>query len=278
MGVAHRAMQPAHEGLTIARRQGVRWNGTVRLLPERLAVPFKWKRHRLVFVDSMSDLFHPSVPFDFIAAVYGVMAACERHTFQILTKRIKRARAFGSWVKEGRATPQNLCAEAAARLWPHEILEMEHPAELDGLQQGPWPLPNVWLGTSVEDQKRADERIQELTLCPAEVRFLSIEPLLGPVRFYDLPLISGWTGLHWVIVGGESGPGARPFELDWARELRDECAREGIPFFLKQLGRFPVDGGVPLELADRKGGNIDEWPEDLQIRQWPASLAEEHRP
>jgi protein gp37 len=207
---------------------------TIQALADRLDTPLRWRRPRRVFVNSVSDLFHEDVPFDFILAVWGVMAATP-HTYQILTKRAHRMLAFFEWAKEA----------MRAR-------------GLDEWEKGMEIQPNVWLGVSVEDQRAADERIPLLLRTPAAVRFLSCEPLLGPV---DLgrwlicepcddgrPVTMG-TILHcqnprldWVIVGGESGPGARPMHPDWARSLRDQCQAAGVPFFFKQWGEWDFEG------------------------------------
>jgi len=162
----------------------------LRLWPDRLMLPLTWKKPRTVFVNSMSDLFHEAVPLPFIQEVFRTMGTASWHTFQILTKRSERL------------------AELAASLnWP----------------------PNVWMGVSIESadyQWRADH-LRDL---PAALRFLSLEPLLGPLSNLDL------SGIHWVIVGGESGAGARPIEADWVREIRTKCYRQGVPFFFKQWG------------------------------------------
>jgi protein gp37 len=202
IGVAHRAMQPAHEGLTI-RRPGERpdWTGEVRCLPDRLDTPLRWRKPRRVFVDSMSDLFHRDVPSHFIGSVFRTMARCPRHTFQVLTKRPQRMEA---WVQANN--------------------EITVPT-----------LPNVWLGTSIESD-RYTFRADHLRVTPAAVRFLSLEPLLGPLPSLDL------TGIDWVIVGGESGPGARPMHPDWVRDLRDRCVDAGVAFFFKQWGTW-AEGG-----------------------------------
>ncbi len=174
----------------------------VQLMPERLEAPFSWKRPRRVFVNSMSDVFHPRVPFEFVYAIFDVMrqAADERgHVFQVLTKRPGLAVA---WWNEYR--------NEFGSSWPE----------------------NVWMGTSVESQKYAP-RITVLARVPASVRFVSAEPLLGAVD------LSPWLeadDVQWVITGGESGPAARPMDMEWARSLRDQCERAGVPFFLKQLG------------------------------------------
>jgi protein gp37 len=179
------------------------------LHPERLGQPLRWRRPRLVFVNSMSDLFHELVPDDFVADVFAVMESTPRHTFQILTKRPERAAAL------------------AAKL--------------------PWP-PNVWLGVSIENS-RFTWRAAVLRDVPAAVRFVSAEPLLGSVfesggrkRPLDLERID------WLIAGGESGPGYRPVRIEWLRELRDACERAGVAFFFKQWGgRTPKSGGRELD-------------------------------
>ena len=174
----------------------------IRLLPERLAAPMRWGKPRRVFVNSMSDVFHPRVPYEFINDIFDVMceAAEQRgHVFQVLTKRPGRAVGW----------------------WQHN----------QARYSGVWP-DGVWIGTSVENQKYAP-RITVLARLPAAVRFVSAEPLLGAV---DLQSWLDAGDVHWVIAGGESGPAARPMELDWARGLRDQSLEAGVAFFLKQLG------------------------------------------
>ncbi len=165
------------------------------LRPERLELPLTWKRPRLIFVNSMSDLFHPAVSDDFIVRVFDTMQRAAHHKFQVLTKRPERTAAL------------------ADRL--------------------PWP-ENVWMGTSVENQ-RWTTRINDLKEIPAAVRFLSCEPLLGPLSL-DL------SGVHWVIAGGESGPRARAMRPDWAEGVRDQCVAQRVPFFFKQWGAFDACG------------------------------------
>lgn len=215
----------------------------VTLRPERLSDPMRWRKPARVFVNSMSDLFHPDVPDEFIARVFAAMARTPQHTYQILTKRHGRMRSL-----LGDDTPQTLL----------EYTVDENTAE--ALYAAPsWPLPNVWLGVSVEDQKRADLRIPALLDTPAAVRFLSCEPLIGPVD-----LRSGWfedaAPLHWVIVGGESGPGARRMELDWAHSLVADCNALDVAVFVKQLGSAH---------GPHKGGDMDTWPESLRVREFP---------
>ena len=205
-GVASRQMQPAHVGLTVGRR----WNGEVRTLPDRILEPLHWPHPRRVFVGSMTDMFHPRVSADFLAAVWGVMAAADHHTFQVLTKRPARA---------ARLLAMDGFADRVRRACPDTSIDVV------------WPLPNVWLGTSIESNDwvwRAD-RLRE---APAAVRFLSCEPLLGPL--YELDL----SDIDWVICGGESGPGARPMHPDWVRDLRDLTSRREVPFFFKQWGAW----------------------------------------
>ncbi|OCB15110.1 DUF5131 family protein [Mycobacterium intracellulare] len=193
----------------------------VTLRPERLGQPLRWRRPRRIFVNSMSDLFHDQVPDDYIAQVFAVMTVARQHTFQILTKRHARMRS--------------LVGRGLLDLVDHEAASM-------GFKVDRWPLPNVWLGVSAENQQWADIRIPALLDTPAAVRFVSAEPLLGPIDLHTDPIEAGspfWAGhLDWVIVGGESGPGARPMHPDWARSLRDQCVAADIPFLFKQWGEW----------------------------------------
>lgn len=223
----------------------------VTLHPERLARPLKWRKPLRVFVNSMSDLFHDEVPDEYIARVFAVMAATPQHTYQILTKRHARMRSLLSapWFPELVTT---WAWRDGVRPLRGQMVEM--------------PAPNVWLGVSVEDRRWADIRIPALLDTPAAVRFLSCEPLLGPVdlgaallRPYERQQGGYWeyghgedvygngrewvpaTGIDWVIVGGESGPGARPMHPDWPRSLRDQCQAARVPFFFKQWGEWAPD-------------------------------------
>lgn len=241
---------------------------------DALAVPLRWRKPRRVFVNSMSDLFHGAVPFDFLVRVLAVMAATPEHTYQVLTKRHGRMHAFLS-------DPDlpDLVEEAVAE-FSHTSLDR-------------WPLPNLHLGVSAEDQKRADQRIPILLDTPAAVRWISAEPLLGPVDLgqwltYTCPRCaqaSSWTdgrarrlgdetdefwcqncgeeslledcpgpGLGWVVCGGESGPKARPMHPRWARGLRDQCAEAGVPYLFKQWGEWAPE---PWKL-DREPGETDD--------------------
>ncbi len=182
--------QEKYQGLT--RQSGGRhvWNGKITCDEASLAIPSQWRKPRLVFVNSMSDLFHDSVPVAFINRVWTTMEKANRHTFQILTKRPDRMR----------------------RVTEHLTL-----------------LPNVWLGTSVETTDYL-WRLQELQATPAAIRFISFEPLLGPIYRADL------TDIHWAIVGGESGPKARPMDEEWVRALKGQCEQQNVAFFFKQWG------------------------------------------
>lgn len=219
----------------------------VTLHPDKLTEPLRWRTPRMVFVNSMSDLFHDDVPEGFIARVFAVMEQAGRHTFQVLTKRPARmARLMNS-------------AEFMQRA---RLIAALAPANGDKRRTERWPPPNVWLGTSVENQRWADIRVPHLLRTPAEVRFLSCEPLLGPVDLTawletDREAAGEPSGrVEWIIVGGESGRNARPMHLDWARSLRDQCVPTGVPFFFKQWGgRTPKAGGRELD-----GRTWDEMP------------------
>lgn len=235
-----------------ARRRAV-FTGRVNLDKAALVKPLRWKEPRRVFVNSMSDLFHESVPFDFIDQVFATMALARQHTFQVLTKRPER---MAEYLADPRGPVHvglaafGLVLDNPGKGWGEGVMLTGEGDEAGRLKV--WPLPHVWLGTSVEDQKAADERIPHLLRAPAAVRFLSCEPLLGPVdltaieRWRDEPLSAleeqvGWVErprIDWVIAGGESGPAARPMHPDWARSLRDQCSVAGVPFFFKQWGAW----------------------------------------
>jgi protein gp37 len=212
--------------------------------PDALTVPLRWHKPRRVFVNSMSDLGHARVPADFLAQVWAVMAATPQHTYQILTKRPARMQSLLSRGELGTDGFPDMVEEAMA--------EFTH-ASLDE-----WPLPNVWMGTSIE-LDRYCRRADDLRETPAAVRFLSLEPLLGPLPSLDL------TGIDWAIIGGESGPGAREMDIGWARELVSRCREAGTAVFVKQLGSV-----LGRELgAGPKGGDWDAWPADLRVREFP---------
>lgn len=242
---------------------GGEWTGRVNLLTDRLDQPLRWRKPRRIFVNAQSDLFHKDVPDDFIARVFAVMALAPQHTFQVLTKRHGRMRALLSSEDFPRLVFAHAYHNGAEDIgdadWGHED----------------WPLSNVWVGVGVEDQATADLRIPALLDTPAAVRWISAEPLLGPVDLRDyvdrwheddgdicdwgrcdraavavrrdfthedpryvcmLPVCERHRGLDWVVVGGESGPGARPMHPEWVRSLRNQCASTGVAFHFKQAG------------------------------------------
>ena len=211
--------------------------------PDALGVPLHRHKPTTWFVNSMSDLFHARVPVEFIAQVWVTMARTPQHTYQILTKRPERARAI---VGEG--------IDGGCRLL--EALHREEDAL--ALYDATWPLEKVWLGTSIELDRYA-RRADELRATDAAIRFLSLEPLLGPLPSLDL------AGIDWVIIGGESGPGARPMDLGWVRDLIAQGRESGAAIFVKQLGaRWGRANG-----ADNHGGDWSFWPEEFRIREYP---------
>lgn len=224
-----------------------RWTGKVICHERELGVPLGWRKPRRIFVNSVSDTFHERVPDEFIDRMFAVMALTPWHTYQVLTKRPERAMRYLSTTDTIGGDARNDDVAVAAFALRDELSTRDRLAFSDEecfVQPDRWPLPNVWLGTSVEDQARAEERIPWLLQCPAAVRFLSCEPLLGPVV---LPDGIGEGQIHWVISGGESGPGARPVHPDWVRAIRDQCVGAGVPFFFKQWGDWtPHNVVVPF--------------------------------
>lgn len=225
----------------------------VRTHADRLDQPLRWKKPRMIFVNSMSDLFHVDVPDEFIDKVFAVMALSPQHTFQVLTKRPDRMRDYLSSVEVvQRVIHQAFKLDCEAGAW----MNADH--NIGGYKI--MPLQNVWLGVSIEDQAAADERIPLLLDTPASVRWISAEPLLGPVDLNRI-LVNRERGFHasalheqhddcyyqsnaqldWVVVGGESGPKARPMHPNWALSLRDQCAAAGVPFLFKQWGEWLPD-------------------------------------
>lgn len=242
-----------YAGLTQVVKGKAVWTGAVRLDEASLEQPLRWRRTRRIFVNSMSDLFHEALPDEAIDQVFAVMQGAPQHQFQILTKRPKRMRDY---VLGG--APQRI-----SKLEPGTLVQ--------------WPLPQVWLGVSVEDQARADQRIPLLLQTPAAIRFISAEPLLGPLDLwlYLDPMRQFRRRLDLVICGGESGPGARAFDIQWARDLIEQCQAATVAVFMKQLGRHPYEesenahAAFKTGLKDRKGGDMAEWPPDLRVREMP---------
>lgn len=309
----------------------------LRLVPEKLDEPLRWRagvkescsrcmgsdskndaiacgacegrgwtmRPKRVFVNSMSDLFQDGVPDEFIDRAFAIMALASQHTFQVLTKRAERMRDY----IQSRTSPGVSRAALAQSLvgHPHDL----PPA--NGGYQIPydWPLRNVWLGVSVENQPMYDKRIGDLLRTPASVRFLSVEPMLGPIDLrmggMSMPDYAAHNPLpqvNWIIVGGESGPGARPCNIDHIHSIVEQCQSASVPVFVKQLGAKPWADNNPIEkrkkypyetpdeqaaavtalgeyfenvdvykLKDRKGGDMSEWPADLRVREFPEPRA-----
>jgi len=262
--------------------------------PDLLDRPLRWRKPRRIFVNSMSDLFHESVPFEFIASVFAIMGVTTRHIYQILTKRPERMLEFFKWVHE-EAGAHEFCADE--RIFDH------FPKDIpwEGINStghgydncGPlYPYENVWIGVSVEDQATADERIPLLLQTPAAVRWVSAEPLLGPIDFVNhFGIGNNRPVIDWCVVGGESGPQARPMNVQWVRDIILQCHAADVPVFVKQLGarpgfrledeerrgntmpsfhHFDKEAGLYIKaMDDRKGGDMSEWPEDLRVREYP---------
>lgn len=240
------------------------WTGAIGRAPDHIFYqPLHWKRPRRIFVNSMGDLFHEDIDDELIDEVFAVMALAPQHQFQVLTKRADRMAKY----MDAQQQPARVIKVG------NEVLRLCHrfkkPARVmvsaDG-KQVDWPLPNVWLGVSAEDQERWDERVHYLRHIPAAVRFVSVEPQIGEI-------VPDLSGLHWVIVGGESGPGARPFNIEWAVEMEMACAEAGVAFFMKQMGSRPLLFGQPNSLIKhKKGERVEEWPLRLQVQEFPKEL------
>lgn len=264
------------------------FNGVVKTHEDALLIPLKAKKGRRWFVNSMSDLFHKDVPFEFIDKVFAIMALCPQHTFQVLTKRPERAAEYfaAGWVDSGHFFSY---ADSNKSGWINKWLREDNSAVKEAWarlyktkSRLEWPLDNVWIGTSVEDQATADERIPHLLKVPAKVRFLSCEPLLGRVALsqylvgYDpdgaemLPL-----QIHQVIAGGESGPNARPMHPDFARSLRDQCEAAGVAYFFKQFGEWTPDFCESMstgKACGRQFANKIQWINKAQTWMEPGDI------
>lgn len=255
------------QGLVEKRGDKLAWTGKVVVRHDRMDWPLKWKKPLKIFVPSHGDIFHPAVPFRDIAEIFFVMTGeCSaepppRHTYQILTKRPKIALEFFKWL-DGVSDDEEP--------W---LLGLRDFYRYNG------PPKYIWIGVSVEDQRRADERIPYLRQIPARVRFLSVEPMLEAIDLwsarYSVPgrgIVSAFDwgkGVNWVIIGGESGAGARDFHIEWARALIRECLAADVAVFMKQLGRWAKHDGNVLPLHARKGDDPKEWPADLRLQQFP---------
>jgi protein gp37 len=234
--------QPHYRGLTQHTKAGAVWTGEVRSSSQGvLEQPLRWARPRRIFVDSMADLFAEGVADDWIDRAFAVMALAHWHTFLVLTKRPERMRRYFAGIPEAPFVPgaRDALIEGEAQKIYHQRTGQD-PSEWMGIHP---PLPNVWLGTSAEDQRRADERIPHLLVTPAAKRFVSLEPLLGPIDAVDYLVAP--PRLDWIITGGESGSGARPANPQWFRDIRDQCALAGVAYFHKQNGEWASVSEVP---------------------------------
>ena len=281
--IAHRfSGNRRYAGLT---NSAGRFNGRVRLHDDTLEVPIRWQRGRMVFVCSVSDLFHPDVPFEFIDCVWAVMALCSQHTFQVLTKRSERLLEYLRRLENDPRSIAEEIVDAMEALYLAGRLNVDLGEMQAVYDEHNWPLRNVWCGVTVENQE-AGPRVDELLACPAAVRFVSCEPLLGSVDQWDYlwPLIDdggdldgaeerrAWgvsltrPALDWVICGGESGPGARPMRVGWARSLRDQCQAAGVPFFFKQWGGWCRVDQLPPEYRIAKSATRRRESDGVYVR------------
>jgi len=279
----------SRKGLTVQTKAGPVWNGQVRFNEQWLTQPLAWKKPHGIFVAAHGDLFADGVTDDQLDRIFAVMALTPQHVYYVLTKRPERMRAYLRSEETARRIYDIVC-DMTLDMMLQVVLIAEprhevHAPKGPRVRLGTWPLPNVWLGVSVEDQTRADERIPILLDTPAAIRFISAEPLLGPIDLESAwhgenalesecwgdcgwceqghtplhncargkqsndALAKGRSGLDWVIAGGESGPSARPSHPDWFRSLRDQCAEADVAFFFKQWGNWAPDTG-PMPSGD----------------------------
>lgn len=275
MGMAarlHAMRVPQYAGLTKASKAGPVWTGSLAFAEQALLAPLKRKKPQTYFVNSMGDLFHEDCPDDWIDRVFAVMALCPQHTFQALTKRADRMREYCDGLTSGSGAArlmQQIEAMKPSDLWNGNVYQARHELVERSC------LPNVWLGVSVEDQRRADERIPALLQTPAAVRWISAEPLLEGITLthvhhdnvvainaldgrvgFPVPHAKEANRLDWVVCGGESGHKARPFNEEWMRSLYEQCREAGVPFFAKQMG-----GAVKSKLPPI--------PDVLLVREFP---------
>lgn len=252
IGVVHRQMAPQHVGLTVhPEGERVDWTGEVRVVEHLMDQPLRWQRPRRVFVNSLSDLFHPEVERDTVARIFATMMCAERHTFQVLTKR-----------------PQRMAELLSDPTFRHEVRDeaiVHYRGQRASLRpswwsaaETPWPLPNVWLGVSIESNRYA-WRANHLRETQAAVRWVSAEPLLGPLDQLDL------TGIDWVVAGGESGPGSRPMNPDWVRDLRDRCEDRPAPC---EIPDVPLPHSVPVPGGGRACACAYPEPVAFHFKQW----------
>jgi protein gp37 len=283
----------AYDGIVRMTPNGARWTGKVMLVDDHLLDPLRWQRPRRIFTTSVSDPFHERFTNETIAVAFGVMVATSWHKHQLLTKRVRRMRDWYEWLAREAAasnggrgmSPAAYCFALLQRYVADRQRFSDADRKLlsradvvDDALAAPWPTPNIWPMASVEHQPAADDRIPDLLEIPAVVRGLSCEPLIGPVdlnhvqrdREVEIDSLNGTHGVvrphvgrhdervSWVIAGAESGPGARPADVEWFRSLRDQCRAAGVKFFVKQI---VVDGKLRKDVA--------EFPPDLQIQEFP---------
>ncbi len=234
-----------------------------------LMQPLQWKKGRRIFTCSQTDLFGEWVSDEAIDRVFAVMALCPQHTFQVLTKRPERMLAYLTAEHKARDGDTTTAKGECALVWgrPGRFFPSIKRLPLNQEVRMPWPLPNVWLGVSVENQETRHARIPPLQQTPAAIRFVSQEPQLAAIDWQPDLLAR----ISQIIIGGESGPGARPFDIRWARNTIAQCRAAGVACFVKQMGSNAVDhlGRMNGAMFDRKGGNWYQWPEDLRVREFP---------
>jgi protein gp37 len=324
--IRHAGPGGSYEGLVKSTPNGPRWTGKLSFHEDILLAPLKRKTPTKYFVNSMSDLFYEDVTDEMLDKAFAVMALCPQHIFQILTKRPERMKAYVTGAKWERLRNWMNRGPNGEKVDFGNLTTIGHRSvkgtKWEFFNVKNWPLPNVWLGVSVENQEYADKRIPLLLDTPAAVRWISAEPLLGAI---DLTLVKGWkhpnpppgpasgpqavnalTGmvrnfsslrhgafsphysdslsqraskLDWVVVGGESGPRSRPCDIANIRSIVEQCKTAGVSVFVKQLGADPIDwrddvpDAPPYEfkhsMNDRKGGDMEEWPVDLRVREFP---------
>lgn len=240
------ADHPSRAGLTKEVNGNHVWTGEVRLNEYWLYQPIRWNKPRMIFVCAHGDLFHESVPVEWIVQVFAVMIAAPQHTYQVLTKRSARMRQVMQWLYETEEGSDAL-VEAVESFAPETDLDFTVPPE------------HIWMGVSAEDQQRWDERVENLRDTPAAVRWVSAEPLIGPI----MPNLAA---IDWVVVGGESGPGARPMHPDWARDLLNACYLLGVPFLFKQWGSYQVV--FDRDHDDPDWRNCSQWERKYPKGRW----------
>ena len=255
--MANRLSHMDVEGYDEVVGYGGKWNGNTVFVPKALEKIAKWRKPKRIFVGSMTDIFHKNTSNSDIAAVFGAMCSAPRHNFILLTKRPERAKAWFEWVEKRQEQGKSLFPDDNDewRVWQMLYVEgRKKGIDLPVHHGGLWPLPNIWLGVTVESEKYLG-RVNTLLKIPAAVRFVSVEPMLGPVSLnpffpsMNFPSLRP-PALQWIICGPETGPSKRPFDFDWARDLRDQCRAACVPFFYKKHDDFKT-------------------PEDLRIAEFP---------